>query len=182
MRREVTTWFLEMSDPGQFRPAAVDLPGVSYARAEIASPELNRFLYSAVGPAWYWVDRLPWTRDEWLKYLENVETWIAYERGTPAGYLELERRDAGEVEVAMFGLLPEFIGRRIGGALLSVGVSRAWMIDGTTRVTLHTCSLDSEHALANYTARGFRTYGTKVLEKELPDEPPEPWPGAGGSP
>lgn len=38
------------------------------------------------------------------------ETWVAWVRGTPAGYAELVRRD-GEVEIENFGLVPSFIGR-----------------------------------------------------------------------
>ena len=82
-------------------------------------------------------------------------------QGTPAGYFELARRDAGQVEIAMFGLLPPFIGRGVGGALLTAALRRAWE-EGTRRVWLHTESSDHPHALANYQARGMRVYKTET--------------------
>ena len=70
-----------------------------------------------------------------------METWLGYLRGTPAGYFELARRDGGQVEVAMFGVLPPFIGRGIGGAMLAAAIRRAWE-EGTQRVWLHTETSD----------------------------------------
>ena len=81
------------------------------------------------------------------------------------------------IEVAYFGLLPRFIGMRLGGYLLSVGVERAWA-QAAKRVWVHTCSLDGPHALANYQARGFRVYDQKTGWEDLPEASPGPWPGA----
>jgi GNAT superfamily N-acetyltransferase len=81
-----------------------------------------------VGGDWHWTDRLGWTRDEWLVYLDRpeLETWIGYQEGTPAGYFEMERQPESQVELKYFGLLPQFIGRGLGGALLTAAVARAW--------------------------------------------------------
>ena len=43
-----------------------------------------------------------------------------------AGYYELRRDKDGGVEIAYFGLLPEFIGRGLGGALLTSAIEEAW--------------------------------------------------------
>jgi hypothetical protein len=51
-------------------------------------------------------------------------------------------------------------------------------MDGTTRVWLHTCTLDGPHALANYRARGFDVSREDVTVVTLPVTPPGPWPGA----
>lgn len=109
---------------------------------------------------------------------------MAYDKGTPAGYVELDPQADGVVEIVYFGLIPAFRGRRIGGHLLSYGVARAWDLaerwperETTTRVWLHTCSLDGPHAMANYERRGFRLFDTKVEEVEE-SETPGPWPGA----
>lgn len=176
MLADVTTWYLEMTDPGQLRPAAVKQADIE--RAEIPSPAFSRFLYSAVGGDWYWTDRLAWTHDEWLAWLRRpeVETWVARVGGTPAGYVELDRQAAGDVEIASFGLLPGFHGQGLGGHLLSAGTRRAWELGA--RVWVHTCSLDGPTALANYQARGFRVFATVTHAEELPDAPPGPWPGA----
>lgn len=168
----VTTWYLEMLQPDQLRPVAPPGPEVSVLRAEIPSPELSRFLYTAVGGDWLWIDRLGWDAAQWLRYLDRpeVETWVLYVSGTPAGYVELEAQAEGNVELAYFGLLPRFIGRGLGGYLLTCGVRRAWSL-GARRVWVHTCSLDAPHALGNYLARGFRIYDQQTAWRELPTRP-----------
>jgi GNAT superfamily N-acetyltransferase len=180
MRVEVTTWYLEMLDPSELRRAECPLPEARVERADVPSPELSRFLYTSVGGQWYWTDRLDWDYARWLVYLDRpvVETLVLYVSGTPAGYVELEVQDNDNVELAHFGLLPRFIGKRLGGYLLSVGVERAWA-QGARRVWVHTHSLDGPPALANYEARGFRVYDRHTGWVDLPVEPPGPWPGAG---
>ncbi|MFF7467496.1 GNAT family N-acetyltransferase [Streptomyces sp. NPDC008092] len=183
----VTTWSLEQTSAADLLPAAAPDGGtVGIVRAEVPSPEFSRFLYASVGGDIRWTDRLGWSHARWQQHLARpgVETWVAYDRGTPAGYVELEPQDDGVVEIVYFGLIPAFRGRRIGGHLLSYGAARAWDLaerwDGrppTKRVWLHTCSLDGEHAMANYQRRGFRLFDTKV-EDEPDVSAPGPWPGA----
>jgi GNAT superfamily N-acetyltransferase len=170
---EVTTWYLDMTEPGQLRPARAPQAPVRVERCETPSPEFGRFLYSTVGREWYWLGRLGWTLDEWRARLgrDGVETWVAWVRGTPAGYVELDRQAEDQVEIAYFGLLPGFLGQGLGGHLLTSGVRRAWE-DGTRRVWVHTCSLDGPHALANYQARGFRVYDRTTHAEDLPDTVP----------
>ncbi|MFH8466141.1 GNAT family N-acetyltransferase [Streptomyces sp. NPDC017991] len=184
----VTTWSLEQTAPADRLPAtAPDGDGdVRIVRAEVPSPEFSRFLYASVGGDIRWTDRLGWTYAQWRDDLDRpgVETWVAYDRGTPAGYVQLEAQDDGVVEIVYFGLIPAFRGRRIGGHLLSYGVARAWDLADrwpgratTKRVWLHTCSKDGEHAMDNYLRRGFKLFDTKV-EEEPDVTTPGPWPGA----
>jgi GNAT superfamily N-acetyltransferase len=179
MRRSVTIRYLEMLSPQELRPARPPSTPVELRRAEIPCPPLNRFLYTAVGGDWYWVDRLPWSYAQWQAYLERpeLETWVAFVAGTPAGYFELERQPEEQVEIAYFGLLLQFIGRGLGGWLLTAAVQRAWEMDAR-RVWVHTCTLDGPTALQNYLSRGFRLYREETTEVELPDQPPGPWQGA----
>lgn len=186
---DVTTWYLEQTHPDDLRPARPPAQDVRIVRAEIPSPEFSRFLYTAVGGDWRWTDRLPWSWRQWKEWLDRpgTETWVAWLRGTPAGYVELSAGDGtGDVEIAYFGLLPYAIGQGIGGHLLTVGTLRAWDLAErwpglapTRRVWLHTCSLDSPVALANYQARGFRIYATTVETVAVEGGTPGPWPGAG---
>ncbi len=177
---EITTWYLEQTDPAQLRPAAEPSIPVSVHRAEVVSPELNRYLYTAVGGDWYWLDRLTWTWQRWHDWLDRpgVETWLATVDGTPAGYAELDGTRDGEVEIAYFGLLRAFVGKGVGGHLLTEAARRAWRLPGTRRVWLHTCSLDGPAARSNYQARGFRLYRTETTTAYLPPDPVGPWPGA----
>ncbi len=176
---EVTIYYLEMTDPRDLRPKRVTHDTLEIRQAEVPSPELNRFLYTAVGGGWYWIDRLNWTYQQWLEWIDRpeVETWVAYVCGTPAGYFELESQSQGNVEIAYFGLLPQFIGKGLGSHLLTVAVERAWQM-GVSRVWVHTCTLDHPGALANYRARGFRLFREETQARDLPDSAPGPWPGA----
>ncbi|WP_327352533.1 GNAT family N-acetyltransferase [Streptomyces sp. NBC_01304] len=183
---DVTVWSLEQTSPTDLSPAGEFPPGVRIVRSEVPSPEFSRFLYASVGGDIHWIDRLSWTYAQWQQELERPghETWVAYENGTPAGYVELDAQDEGAVEIVYFGLIPAFRGRRIGGPLLSYGIARAWDLaerhadrEPTKRVWLHTCDRDGEHAMANYERRGFRLFDTKI-EQEAEVETPGPWPGA----
>jgi GNAT superfamily N-acetyltransferase len=179
MKRAVTTTYLEMTSAGDLRPAAQD-PKIPLAvvRAEIPCPEMNRFLYTAVGAAWVWHTRLSWDYARWLSYLSRpeLETWVAYVSGTPAGYFELERQGP-DVELVYFGLLPSFLGQGVGGVLLTMAVQRAWAMK-PNRVWVHTCDLDHPNARMNYERRGFRVFKTNTAIESLPSLPLEPWPGA----
>lgn len=179
MRKTVVTYHLEMTDRSELRPAKSRPADVLLMQAKIPCPELNRFLYTAVGGDWYWINRLNWTYSQWRAYLDRpeLETWVAYVSGTPAGYFELEKQAGGSVEIAYFGLLPAFVGRGLGGYLLTAAIERAWDMSAS-RVWVHTCTLDHPSALRNYQARGFRIFKEVVSEEELPDQPLGPWPEA----
>jgi ribosomal protein S18 acetylase RimI-like enzyme len=192
--------------PGAAERAAQE--GLTVVQAEVPCPELSRFLYTAVGGDWWWTNRLGWTYDRWLAHLDrpSLQTWVGYVSGTPAGYFELElqtgdangtggqREVAGDeggsdVEIVQFGLLPRFVGRGLGAVLLTAATERAWAMGsgasgsgGVRRVWLHTCTLDSPPALANYRARGFRVYRSETRPRTLPETTPGPWPGAKGPP
>lgn len=177
---EVTRWHLRMDAPEALRRAAAFSGPVEIRRVAVAVPEFSRFLYLAVGWRWHWVDRLVWTWADWTRFLARpeIETWVAWIGGAPAGYYELDRRPGGITELLLFGLLPSFIGRGLGGHLLTHAVQRAWE-GGATAVTLNTCSLDHPSARAAYLARGFRLDREETVPRELPPPVDGPWAGAG---
>lgn len=180
MRVTVTITHLEMRSPDELRPKPVPRSDATVARVLTATPELNRFFYTAVGGRWYWLERLPWAYGDWMRYLDRpeLETWVVNVAGIPAGYFELERQPPGDVEIVYFGLLPAHTGRGLGGWALSEAARRAWAM-GAERVWVHTCDLDHPGALANYLARGFRPFQVETKEEDLPPRSPGPWPGAG---
>jgi GNAT superfamily N-acetyltransferase len=122
-------------------------------------------LYAEVGREYRWVDRLRWTDEEIRAYLAdpNVALWLLIVSGSPAGYFELRCDRIGGVEIAYFGLLPEFTGRGLGAHLLTEAVEQAWAL-GAERVWLHTCSLDHPAALPNYLRRGFVAFDSETYE------------------
>lgn len=179
MRIEVITYFLEMLAPVPNRSA--QNPSIEFEVRHVPAPcpELNRFLYTSVGGNWYWIDRLDWSYAQWMEYLDRpeLETWVGYLSGNPAGYFELEKQAGESIEVAYFGLLPQFIGKGLGKVLLEAAIDRAWQMKAA-RVWVHTCTLDGPFALQNYQARGFCIFREEKEWKTLPDKPPGPWPGA----
>ena len=179
MQREVTIWYLEMLESLHLKPKRVRLEDFRIVKAEIPSVELQRFLYTAVGGDWFWVDRLPWTYQQWQSWTDRPElhTFVAYLRGTPVGYYNLEQQAHEHVEIAYFGLMPQFAGMGLGGALLTDALEQAWAL-GARRVHVNTCSLDGPAALTNYQARGMTIYKTHTFLKDLPDRAPGPWAGA----
>ena len=151
------TYCLEMSSRDDLRPTERTTVEFEVKRVEIACPEFNWFLHQAVGPEFRWGGREDWGRQEWTEYVDRsqLETWVAYVAGTPAGYYELEKQDDASVRIECFGLRRQFFGQGLGGALLAQAVERCWEM-GANRVWLKTCNYDHPHALRNYLARGFK--------------------------
>lgn len=163
---QVIRTYLQLDAPGRFRPAFGDFPEITIARLHDPDPALYRYCYRTVGAAFHWRDRLDWSEADILRHLADpaVSVYVARHGHTIAGYYELRRveQDAS-VEIAYFGLVPDWIGRGLGRHLLSCAVRDAWRLD-PRRVWLHTCTLDHPHALANYVARGFVPYMTETYE------------------
>jgi ribosomal protein S18 acetylase RimI-like enzyme len=142
-----------MGSPAALRPAPDPGADVTVARAAVPLGALNLFFYAEIGRDHHWVDRLVWSPRQWQAYAErpSLETWLVHDRGTPAGYAELDG-----THIAMFGILPAMQGRGLGGHLLTVVTRRGWERTAAGgQVTLDTCELDGPHALANYRARGY---------------------------
>jgi GNAT superfamily N-acetyltransferase len=175
---QVTTWFLQMTDPERLAPAPAPDPELEIRQVELPCPELSRALYAGVGSDWYWTDRLGWSWTRWHEWLARpeLEVWVPWLRGTPTGYIELERTDDA-VELVAFGLLPAFIGRGLGTRALDFALRRAWAM-APRRVWVHTCSLDGPAALRTYQGRGLEIYDAAIDQVALPEERLEPWPGA----
>ena len=156
-----------MRDIGALRPAPMPALDVTLA-LEDASPGEYRALYSAVGRDWHWHDRLVVPDDELVAYFASpdVQLWVLRVHGDVAGYFELERHADARVEIVYFGLLPAYFGKKLGGWMLTRAIEQAFAMRAS-HVTLHTCTLDSPHALPNYLARGFAIMG----EEEYTVEP-----------
>lgn len=155
---ELITTYLEMTDSEQLNDTLHMPDDVRVERLEQVDLSYYRYLYSAVGKAWRWRDRLIMPDADLHAELAKPTThvYVMYVSGAPAGYVELASGRDG-VEIAYFGLREAYQGRGLGKLLLSYGVRRAWEL-GTERVWVHTCNLDGPFALANYRKRGFVVY------------------------
>lgn len=163
----LVTTYIEMTTPAAFQAAYSSAPGVKVVKMEIPDVNFYRFLYGSVGEQWAWRDRLLLSDDELQRVLSDPSTsvYVLYADGVPAGYFELCRQGLS-TEIAYFGLRPGFLGRGLGKHLLSCAIAQAWS-SGAHRVWLHTCNLDSPHALDNYLKRGFTVYD--VREEAMPE-------------
>jgi GNAT superfamily N-acetyltransferase len=175
MKIEVTTTELEMLSPGEFKPKTPTRNDVEVKKVEIPTAVINHFFFVNVGRPWKWYSRLKWTLADWQAHVEKetTPTWIGYIQGSPFGYIELNHQ-AQNVELAFFGLLPQFIGMGLGGFLLSEAVRLAWQRE-PQRVWVHTCTLDHKYALNNYLARGFSICKKKIVIEQVPDDDDPIW-------
>jgi len=161
--------YLEMTE----RPTlSVLLPtGVKLAllRAEAPPVSFYRYLYNTVGEPWLWWERRILSDDELRAILdaEGNEVYVLYVNGVPAGFAELDRHTSPEIDLAYFGLIPEFIGRGLGRYFLNVVVELAWSFK-PRRLTVNTCNFDHPKALAAYQQAGFTPYGQKRVAVEDP--------------
>jgi len=159
--------YLELKSLKDFKE--VKKPSEDYL-VELVDPkdfQLNKFFYKNIGKKCQWIDRLFWTDLDWTKYISNEKlfTHILKDKNEIAGYFELLfNKDSAEVEIAYFGILEEYFGKKLGGYLLSEAIKKSFLM-GATRLKVHTCSLDHKNALNNYLSRGMKIFKSEVLIK-----------------
>ena len=154
-----TITFLELTDPADLREPSIPAL-VEHRFREARDPQVNRDLYAEIGEPHKWVDRLRWSDDQWAAWAAGVETWIAEVDGEPAGYLEL-RVDRESTLISIFGIREPYRGKGLGAALLTHGIKRGFEL--APRVWVSTNTMDAEHALSNYEARGMRVFRREDL-------------------
>jgi len=138
---------------------------------EIKNPDLNwyRGVFRRAGEHWLWWSRLELT-DVQLSAVLNAPTtelFIAEYEDAGIGMVELDRSTPAQVEIAFFGLYAEALGKSLGRPLMDALLERAW-IESTSRVWVHTCTLDSPIALPFYLKCGFKPYKRAI---EVADDP-----------
>ena len=127
--------------------------------------QLNKFFYKQIGKNYQWIDRLIWTDKNWIEYVSspNLFTFVLKNNDDIAGFFELMyHKDKLETEIAYFGLLKEYIGKKLGGYMLSEAIKKSFSYN-VKRVWAHTCSLDHKNALKNYLSRGMKIYSTETV-------------------
>ncbi|MBZ8132452.1 GNAT family N-acetyltransferase [Afifella sp. IM 167] len=129
-----------------------------------------RYLYATIGREHVWVDRLAMSDEELsgVIHREGVEISVLYGNGAPAGFFELDFSNREKVDLAYFGLMPEWIGKRLGAWLLGVAVSEGFS-RGAEVMTVNTCTMDHPSALTLYQRMGFSPVGRREHRLILPD-------------
>jgi GNAT superfamily N-acetyltransferase len=166
---EVVRTYLELRSLEHLRPARFDDPAVRVVRRDAIATSYYRRLYDTVGAAWHWTDRRAWSDERLSAHLSQpaISIFECLVGDESAGFFELERHSDDAVEIAYFGLAQPFIGHGLGKALLTTAVEEAFAL-GPARVWLHTCTLDSPHALSNYQSRGFTSFKRETYVVQLP--------------
>ena len=165
MKEKIFRNYLELKSFKDFKE--VKKPSEDYS-VELVNPkdfQLNKFFYKNIGKNCYWVDRLVWTELDWIQYISNekLSTHILKNKEEVAGYFELlYDKDKKEAEIAYFGILEEYFGKKLGGYLLSEAIKFSFNL-GCVRVWVHTCSLDHKNALSNYQSRGMTIFKSETL-------------------
>ena len=131
--------------------------------------QLNKFLYKQIGKKYKWIDRLAWTDQKWIDYVscKNLSTYVLKDGDDLVGYFELIFSEVKqEIEIAYFGILENYFGKKLGGFLLSEAIKKSFLT-GVKRVWVHTCSLDHKNALKNYLSRGMTIFKSEILKREI---------------
>jgi len=126
---------------------------------------INKFFYKEIGKNHRWTDRLIWNDKKWINYINNssVVTYILKNKEDLVGYFEQNfNNEKLECEIAYFGILEEYFGKKLGGYLLSEAIKKSFE-KNSKRVWVHTCSLDHKHALSNYISRGMKIFQTDTI-------------------
>lgn len=128
-----------------------------------------RAIYSRIGSEWLWLSRLSMSDEELASHVHSpkVELHLLEVDGVAEGIAELDFRQAGECEMAFFGVAATQIGTGAGRWLMNRAIEKAWS-HPITRFWLHTCTLDSPPALPFYIRSGFAPFKRQI---EVLDDP-----------
>ena len=96
-----------------------------------------------------------------------VEVYALVQDGRDEGLLELDFREAGQCELAYFGVTAKLIGGGAARWLMNRALERAWSRP-VTRFWVHTCTFDHPAAVAFYQRSGFRAFRRQI---ETADDP-----------
>jgi len=163
----VRTVYMEMV----LRPEIkVEFPENVYIRKiENINIDVYKSIYKQVGEKWGWTGRLIISDKELQKKLDdsNDEIYILFFENEIAGFFELLRHDAKNVELVYMGLIPNCIGKGLGKILLNYSIQMAWA-EQTERFWLHTCEFDHKDAFKIYEKAGFKKVSERIEYEYYP--------------
>ena len=161
----ITTTYVEMFSHNG-RTMTPPRPGLTVIHARKPTVAYYRFLYNSVGQDWNWTSRGKRSDPDLARLIQDPqeEMQVLFVEGVPAGFAELDRRVADEIELVQFGLVPEFIGQGLGKYFLQWTIDKAFSY-APKRFWLHTCTDDHPAALPNYLKAGFTIYKEETKER-----------------
>lgn len=164
---DVTVYHLEMLTHAK---RSVPTPRDELTVLHVRKPSVPyyRFLYNAVGKAYYWLSRRKLSDDDLAAVIQDPrnELYVLHVEGSPAGYAELDRHQPDEVELVQFGLMADYLGQGLGTWFLQWTIDRVWTYQ-PKRLWLHTCTLDHPAAVPTYKKAGFVQFKEEAIRREL---------------
>tara|TARA_B100000965_G_C19377748_1_gene663249 strand:+ start:65 stop:574 length:510 start_codon:yes stop_codon:yes gene_type:complete len=161
---EVKRTYLEIKSIKDLK--IVEKPNDNCSLVQVDPPDiqLNKFLYKHIGKKYRWIDRLHWDQKKWSDYLNkpNIKTFVLKEKENLIGFFEQIIENNYDFEIAYFGILEEYFGKKYGKYLLSEAIKNSFF-QNAQRVWVHTCSLDHKNALSNYQARGMKIFKSENI-------------------
>ena len=161
--------YLEISSINDLKQSQIPNKNCKLILLDPPDFQLNKFFYKQIGKDFKWFDRLEWSDQKWINYVENpnTETFILKDKDNLVGYFEqILHYDKKNCEIAYFGIMNEFYGKKYGGYLLTEAIKKSFQQD-IEKVWLHTCSLDHENAIKNYQARGMKIFKTETINLQI---------------
>jgi ribosomal protein S18 acetylase RimI-like enzyme len=152
---------LEMTAPATSKPKP--FPAGFGATRERLSVYDYQWLFREIGAPWLWASRLVMDEDALNTILtdKNVETWVIRQANAAVGLIELDFRITDTCELAFFGLISDATGQGLGGAMMELAKEQAFARP-ISRFHVHTCTLDSPHALGFYQKAGFAAHKREI--------------------
>ncbi len=162
----VVTYYLEMRAP-LHQSVATPRDGLTILHVRTPSVPYYRFLCNAVGKDYHWLSRRKLSDTALAAIIQDSrnELHVLHVDGSPAGFAELDRRQAEEVELVQFGLMAEFTGQGLGKWFLQWTIDNVWSYQ-PRRFWLHTCTLDHPAALSLYQKAGFTQFKQAAICRE----------------
>jgi len=166
---KVNRYYLEINSLKNLNK--VNSPNNNLILEKVTPPniELNKFFYKNIGKKHRWIDRLAWDNLKWISYLENenVSTFVLKINEDLIGYFEvILDKSIKSSEIAYFGILDNYLGKKYGGYLLSEAIKLCFELN-SQRVWVHTCSLDHKNALQNYLKRGMKVFKEETINLNI---------------
>ena len=171
VRIDDTVTYLEMFERPPLRALPAPLGKLALMRAEASTVSFYRYLSETVGTPWIWFERRQMSDAALAAEIHKptTEIFVLYVGGVAAGFFELDAAEPRQTELCYFGLVPEFIGRRLGPFLLNAAIEQAWSRP-IERFWVHTCTFDHPRALPLYQRAGFVVYARRQVSFDDPRE------------
>jgi ribosomal protein S18 acetylase RimI-like enzyme len=165
MERTIDRFYLHLLSASDLKKSNCKKINIDILLKKKPTIDLCKFFYKEVGRDFFWRDRLKWSNQDWLDYVNNdfFKLYILKYNNKLAGYYELlYDPKTNSMEIPYFGIFKEFYGKKIGGYLLTDALSTSFK-QNITKVWVHTCTLDHPNALKNYLARGMKIFKTEKI-------------------